>query len=51
MVTRLLQLYKTNLPPLEAWTKNIAIKMADKKNELVQPIRIENSVNKQSDAI
>ena len=29
MATRLLQLYETNLPPLEAWTKNIAIKMAD----------------------
>ena len=29
MATRLLQLFKTNLPPLEAWTKNIATKMAD----------------------
>ena len=69
MATRLLQQYKINLPPLEAWTENIATKMADSefwkkqnieseiyeskytKNELVQPIRIENSVNKHSDAI
>ena len=29
MATRLLQLYKANLPPLEAWTKNITIKMTD----------------------
>ena len=29
MATRLPQLFKTNLPPLEAWTKNIATKMAD----------------------
>ena len=29
MVTRLLQLHKTNLPLLEAWTKIIATKMAD----------------------
>ena len=29
MATRLPQLYKTNLPPLEAWTKNISTKMAD----------------------
>ena len=29
MATRLLQLHKTNLPPLEARTKNIATKMAD----------------------
>ena len=28
MATRLLQLYKTNIPPLETWTKNIATKMA-----------------------
>ena len=29
MATRLLQLYKTNLPQLQACTKNIATKMAD----------------------
>ena len=29
MATRLLQLYKTDLPPLEAWTKILATKMAD----------------------
>ena len=29
MAARLLQLYKTNLPTLEAWTKNMATKMAD----------------------
>ena len=29
MATRLLQLYKTNLPPLEAWTRDIFTKMAD----------------------
>ena len=31
MATRLLQLYKTNLPPLEAGTKNISTKMAESK--------------------
>ena len=70
MATRVQNLCKTNLPPLEAWTENIATKMADPefwnknkkmesktdqskytKNELVQPIRIKNSVNKHSDAI
>ena len=29
MPTRLLQLYKTNLPQQQAWAKNIAPKMAD----------------------
>ena len=29
VATRLLQQKKNNLPPLEAWTKNIATKMAD----------------------
>ena len=68
MAIKLLQLYKTNLPPLEAWTKNITTKIAYSefwnrnkkqkiksetdqsnymKNELVQPIRIDNSLNKQ----
>ena len=28
MATRLLQLYKTNLPQLQAWSKNITTKMA-----------------------
>ena len=28
MATRLLQLYKTNLPPSEAWNKNIATKIS-----------------------
>ena len=68
MATRLLQPYKTNPPPLEAWTKNIVkkwltqnfgIKKIESKTdqskyikiELVQPIRIKNSVNKHGDAI
>ena len=29
MAIRLLQLHKTSLPQLQAWTKNIARKMAD----------------------
>ena len=29
MATRVQNLCKTNLPPLEAWTENIATKMAD----------------------
>lgn len=29
MAIRLLQLYKTSLPQLQAWTKNTAPKMAD----------------------
>ena len=33
MATRLLQLYKTDLPPLEAWTKILATKTADSEFE------------------
>ena len=29
MATRSLELFKTNLPPMKAWPKTIATKMAD----------------------